>query len=526
MVLPLQQDHERLEAAEPPGAGQATVPNQPQSTTSPVGDGSTTLIKSASNAPTEDVRNPIEGSSKADHMNIEDADTLAMQVGSTGTANQGHKRSVSEPLQINKQRALDLPPKRDTVMRTTMSPDEMKEARKQWREAGRPNCLDCGDNHAPPCDPDIAAEKRRLEDLKTSNPGELARVTDARKVKRRQKTDAPNQANAAHQQKQNEIAAADGKPTKTRTDFRQSLTNPGVKPPKDWCMRCLTCHPRQNSEGSFHTLTWNQAEAIHREIQLGKRERVNPLEQILAVAESKISFLSKPAAPTTPRPPIESTFEISEDLHRYLEQAKKDLGPKGAIDVLCREMNYQAAMQTAASAQPYGQQPPYGHQQPYDYQQPSGYQQPYASQQSYGPQQPYGAQQPYVPSQGSYANPAPAGSYQNFAYPPPGAPAPRPTEPLSRKRKAEFDAIAAKKNAKLMGRKPKFVPTASGGEQPNPQTSNDDSTPTSGTERPEATLPAEDDAAVKLAAANDEAAKSAAESETATEKVSSAHKTT
>lgn len=508
MAEPSQQDHQRPEAAIPPGGGQATAPNQP--TTSSIRDGST--------APTEDARNPTKGNSNADRMEIEETDELAMQLGSTDMTIQGREQSASEPLQPDNtvrepSSPLKPPPGKDTVMGTTMTPDEIKEARKQWREAGRPDCLDCKDKHPPPCDPEIAAEKLRLEDLKNSNPEEWTRVTNARKTKREQKIVASNQTNAENQQKQNEDATAGGKPRRQRIEWRDSLTNPKAKMPKDWCMRCLACHQRANSEGAFHTLPWHEAEAIHQAIQNGERPRVNPLEHILAAAESKIPSMSKPATaqfngPAAPLPPVEATWEGSDKIDAFIQQQIEGKSTTEAVNVMLQFLNNQDARNIANAEKKANASRP----------------------------------------QGSYASAAPAGSYHNPAYPTPGAPAPQPTEPLPKKRKAQLDAVTANKKKVFKGQKPKPVKAALGGKKPNPSTDDDDddSMPAQGSDQPQpnnslktvqttgqrkaisltnvpqnrttSKLPAKGDASAALQKANDDAAKTSASSDNAAAK--------
>jgi hypothetical protein len=470
------QQHDKRQplAAKSPGKEQVSDPTHSSNSTIPTGNGSDTLIESEPNAPNADART---SNVDPDVMEQEPEDLLAEQL---RNALQPQPRD-GPPVNDGGHEPGSGPLVQDTIMAETMTPEQIKAAKHAWRKANRPACPECKISHPLQCDPVKAAERRRLDALKISDPEEWTRTMEAREVERQEAAEAAKKANQeAQNQKAAPVEKTSSKKMRERINFDLSIVDRGIPLPKDWCKQCLCRHPRQDRNGTYHTMPWEQAETRHQAIQLGLSKPVDPWAQSLkdmgvepasqpAGPQPNEPAAAQPNVPTAPQHPgftsAVSTFAPSDYIDRLIKDATNEAPLANRLSAVMQFLDREDRSAHQYGQQQYGQQQ-YGQQQ-YGQQQygQQPYGQPQFNQQQFGQpqfnQQQFGQYQ-YGPPQGSYANAATAGSYHNPNYPPPGGQGPQPTGQLSKKRKAKHEASFGNKNEKFRGQKPRSAGTLGG----------------------------------------------------------------
>jgi hypothetical protein len=194
-------------------------------------------------------------------------------------------------------------------------------------------------------------ERRRLQELKASDPDEYNRQMNAKTAARKQKQEVHN---AARTEEVHASIIAAGKTPRQQVNFADSIEYPQgkTKVPPDWCSQCLACHPFKSDKGTYHIRTFRENLAMHQAISLGKLPKVNPWE----------SFV-KEFKPPSPKPTPEQAQEqprlysrtLSEAGARYFESAKEGLGGVAQthllLDILGAEYKAEQRMKSAIPAQ-------------------------------------------------------------------------------------------------------------------------------------------------------------------------------
>jgi hypothetical protein len=208
----------------------------------------------------------------------------------------------------------------------------LQQLKKQWRKAGRPNCAECNISHPPPCDPDMIEERRRLQELKASDPDEYNRQMDAKTATRKQKQEVHN---AARTEEVHASISAAGKTPRQRANFADSIEGPPgrTKLPSDFCLQCLACHPFKSGKGTYHIRTFKDNLEMHKAISLGKLPKVDPWENFLKAFKLP-SPKPEPDQAHEHQGLCTGTFELSESMRKAYEEATDGLHPFEKVKAL------------------------------------------------------------------------------------------------------------------------------------------------------------------------------------------------